>query len=613
MTSYIPSGKISWTHFPPLAAAGLVLSFCMAYALYQCEARFYYWLLTPVVLSLPLMGTLLLAIYFGRCRSPLVAGSVGVLFMTCYYAGYWLFSYHFNIVAMGRFGQNLLMQVTGQSGPIGYFILRCKMTGNGMLVEAVPLIVLNAAMRGLEFGVLLAMGLYGGRRFARRAYFEDHGRWASSMAFLFQPHELPLVLAAVERQEWPLLNAITKQTVTAEQRRGGGMLFRVEYLPRSSDQPAYVTVEGPVLRHARPLLSVLPVLGRWVTRFVSQRFIDANSLRELSQYVGGFDLPMAAGAAEVPSTSAGDAPAAPAELRYWSPDQRVEQVSATRGLTSILGEAGLIGAMPDRHGGDFRDRASAASAFMIGRWPDSGLDGIEGVDASLCYPAEANARVPLKRLSRLEAILAYVMVGCWLSASASRFIGGGYRQSGDVASADLAHFVGVSLFILGSADLLFLCIGYRWFQRLRLLRHFARRAGSLLLRDQPGTSRDVVRLEDAMTFHVSKITPEDWGICLFDKPRRRLLIEGVSHRYVIRGQDVTELRPAHAGASTSAYVRWRVGAEELSIVLNRPNMGHVLFYTISRVPLIGFPLRPFTGNGSVKLANRFAAALGFIP
>jgi hypothetical protein len=340
--------------------------------------------------------------------------------------------------------------------------------------------------------------------------------------------------------------------------------------------------------------------------------IDAASLRELSRHVGGFDMPVALEAsvadADVnPEASAAAAAAFP--LAYWGPDQSVHQVPTTRAIRSILGESGLLGGMmPAQSASDFRDRASAATTAIIGPWPESGLAGIEGVDASLCSPAETDPRPVLKRLSSLEVILSYVFLGCCIAGSASIYITAGFRESGDRPSADLSRFVGRSIGTFGILILIFQIFGFRWFQGRRLLRRFARRSGSLLT--SPNGDRLVIRLEDAATFHLPKFTPEDWCVCALDPVRRRLLIEGVSHRYVVRAQDVVGVWPVPRGSSTSIFIQWRVGAEELLVALNRPNMGHVFLYTLSRSPLIGLPLRPFSGHGSMKLARKFVAALG---
>ena len=67
----------------------------------------------------------------------------------------------------------------------------------------------------------------------------------------------------------------------------------------------------------------------------------------------------------------------------------------------MIGESGLLGKMAPVTGVDFRESASRATAALIDRWPDSGLPGLEGVDSSLCFPAEPNPRAALKRFSAL--------------------------------------------------------------------------------------------------------------------------------------------------------------------------------------------------------------------
>src|SRR6476661_6747759 len=44
------------------------------------------------------------------------------------------------------------------------------------------------------------------------------------------------------------------------------------------------------------------------------------------------------------------------------------------------------------------------------RWPDSGLEGIEGVEASLCSPAEPDARKTLRGYSMLQNLVAFIFL-----------------------------------------------------------------------------------------------------------------------------------------------------------------------------------------------------------
>ena len=59
--------------------------------------------------------------------------------------------------------------MTGEKGFLGYFLLRCKLASNDLPTDSMGFMIANIGARGLEFGILLAMGLYTGRRLARRA------------------------------------------------------------------------------------------------------------------------------------------------------------------------------------------------------------------------------------------------------------------------------------------------------------------------------------------------------------------------------------------------------------------------------------------------------------
>jgi hypothetical protein len=81
----------------------------------------------------------------------------------------------------------------------------------------------------------------------------------------------------------------------------------------------------------------------------------------------------------------------------------------------------------------------------------------------------------------------------------------------------------------------------------------------------------VLRVEDARTYHKRKLTGEDIGIALLDPEHRRILFEGLSHRYVIRGEDVTCFWPLQAHEVISIRIDYRIGEERLALVLATTN------------------------------------------
>jgi hypothetical protein len=96
------------------------------------------------------------------------------------------------------------------------------------------------------------------------------------------------------------------------------------------------------------------------------------------------------------------------------------------------------------------------------------------------------------------------------------------------------------------------------------------RPGSLLEHggDLPSA---VLRVEDARTYHKQKLSGEDLGIALFDRENRRILLEGLSHRYVIRGEDVASFWPLQTGEVISVRIDYRIGDVLLPVVLATRN------------------------------------------
>jgi hypothetical protein len=106
--------------------------------------------------------------------------------------------------------------------------------------------------------------------------------------------------------------------------------------------------------------------------------------------------------------------------------------------------------------------------------------------------------------------------------------------------------------------------------RRELLRaRLQNRPGSLLSRRH--SELLMVSIEDTQTVEVTKVEPEDCGICAIEPAERRLLIEGCAYRYIIRGEDVVFLaaraQSAYSGVDfcyrvdeLELWLRWRPGS-----------------------------------------------------
>lgn len=595
---YVPSGRADWPVLLPLSVAAMAVAVGMGFLLHLADLGAYLLVATPALLGIPVFAALVAAVYLGKCRSVGWAWALGATLALTYYLSYWALSYHFRVVAAGPRFMAAVADAGGGPGVVGYFVFRCRIALNGVALDSLRWQLLVVAGRGLELGVLLAMGLYGARRLAGRVFFEEHGRWASSNAFMFTPAELPDVLAAVESGDWERLDRIEKRTPTREQRRQGGMIFRVEFLPRAADLPVYATVEGPCLRRARRLLMMAPALGRLVRRDVDQRRVPPGAARQLARHVGMIDL--------------GDAPPADragGAVPYWSGDSRAAASPHGGLIRSMFREVGLTGVTyVGEGGGDFRDAASAASLAALAAAREAGEDGVA---ASLCYRVTDNALPALRRTSRVETGICWTLVGVALAgvpiaafAPAAWEWHSRYLPGLETMMLIWMAFTAAALALVVSSGLI---------HRRLLGRRFRTRPDCVLAKE---LRPFVVRVEDPATYHVCKQTPEDWGLCVLDCSNRRLLVEGVSHRYVVHARDVTALVPLVSGASQSVRVDCCVaagvgdgGGEAFSFVLHRYANGATILYGFAILPLLNLVLLPYVRRGSARFRAKIAGAL----
>jgi hypothetical protein len=168
----------------------------------------------------------------------------------------------------------------------------------------------------------------------------------------------------------------------------------------------------------------------------------------------------------------------------------------------------------------------------------------------------------------------------------------------------LLILVSMGMLVLSLSCLAVLMFFYRPIQMWRLAHHFAKR-GDALFTSRTQLKCELLRVEDPKTFHITKSTPEDVGIAAFDHGNHRLLLEGVSHRYVIRGQDVCYLRPLQGTSSIGAEIGCRVMDVEFALVVYRFSMINVVLYAFTTFPLLGFMMKGFT----VAPSRRFTMKL----
>jgi hypothetical protein len=200
------------------------------------------------------------------------------------------------------------------------------------------------------------------------------------------------------------------------------------------------------------------------------------------------------------------------------------------------------------------------------------------VDASSCLPVEGADRRQVRsnawgrlKLQLLAIVIFFASLGLAAWGASLEDNAGKPTPAGMVLM-----WVGGIAAILDGILMLWTAFAADSLQKRILRRRLIRRPGSFL-EVTGGLKTRLLRLENANTYHVAKTTPEDLCVCAFDPTHKRLLMEGITHRYVIRGDDVTSLWPLQSGPTISLQLAYRIGEEPLTVVLAADNpLFHVL-------------------------------------
>jgi hypothetical protein len=94
-------------------------------------------------------------------------------------------------------------------------------------------------------------------------------------------------------------------------------------------------------------------------------------------------------------------------------------------------------------------------------------------------------------------------------------------------------------------------------------------------------------VEDARTFTTMKIAPEDFAYIGFDAANRRVILEGVTFRYVIHAHDVLSVGQATGAATTGVQIVFRVARVIVGITLQYDSVWNEL-----KKQTIGFGVDP---------------------
>jgi hypothetical protein len=207
---------------------------------------------------------------------------------------------------------------------------------------------------------------------------------------------------------------------------------------------------------------------------------------------------------------------------------------------------------------DFRQAAVEESLRIIEAHPGRPIDDL-GV--SLVLPADVAGPARLRHIGRMTLLrlvlgIAGLALGALLAAVESTL-------SRDWLIPQWLTMTVALCCTLGGIGLLFasvFCV--RWGVRRHLGERYeaVRRMSNL-------RSPLCVGVEDARTFTTMKLAPEDFAYIAFDAANRRLILEGLTFRYVILAKDLLSVGQATGVTTTGVQIVFRVARVVVGITL----------------------------------------------
>lgn len=622
--SYRPSGRIDANRTAPLLATGILVALAMARVLLLAEADFYYFVVVPMFVGAPAFGAVFVAVRFGRCRNTLAGAALGLLILSTYYLGYWGMSYRAFLDA-SPVSEIYLRAVGGSSSPWGYFLMRCRTNtvssspGSDSAKEPGAVDeIFQYIFFGMEAALLLGLGTFVGYASSGGAavYYERSGRWARSLRIRWSADHGEEIVSALDRLDWDAIARLPRLPLLNDA-QAPGLEARLYYLEGAAE-PVFFNLVATNVKNApwippgakgfliqktiAKMIRFDPIEARAIARaFPEMGEATARALGAEGPSVAGASAEATGATTPLPGVSAAVIP--PASV---APERPV--IEYAPGLKGHLQRAGLLSATV--RGPEFRERAVAASLDAVRRIgsfarlddaPISFCLKIEGPGASKEDLREA-ARAQLKLLvGVLVAIFLGLGTGAGAGLASESLKKRGVTTFGGIDAEIpliVATCLGIATFLGAVAVFLF----HAQIARRGLARRLLGRAGALFPRNDP-RPRLAVGIEDLSTFHVRKPHPEDYGVLLIDERGRRLLIEGVTHRYQIRNADVLGLRPLQGAATPGVELRYSAGGEPLALAITTASSTTSAF-TASQ----GGSAK----SGSEALQKKLSKALGLI-
>lgn len=183
---YVPSGRVDWLKFLPLLLLSLLCAAVLAAALYGLYFEGWYLIiLVPAIAAMLLSVMLSFAVRAGKCRSPLLAGALGLVAGVVMYIGY----YYIGMVAMlGPQYATRLDLLPAYISWRAHVDVQHDVGGPRLPHDQdsadAPM---NWFLFAFELGLVLFVTLLVTRRRASRAFCESCGSWKTQHVALFAP------------------------------------------------------------------------------------------------------------------------------------------------------------------------------------------------------------------------------------------------------------------------------------------------------------------------------------------------------------------------------------------------------------------------------------------
>jgi hypothetical protein len=527
--------------FVPLFLFSLAVAFGMAVALYYISSRWYLFFITPLLFCLPVLGVIYITIRGGRCRSGILAGIVGLVMMLSYYGGYWELNYLSFLSFYEEKAQPVLEYETGSKGFWGFIQFYCK----NSTIESYPGPnfkdkkpdkadeIFSYILYSGELIILLVFGARMSYVLSQRVFFESIKRWAKAKTVRFRVSDLEELQRIIHQKDWAGLRKLPKLPKLGQQT--AYLEFITEY-PKKADAalPIYVSVKSTIWGDKPPIQ----------TKAKSSKSIFAQFVIKQMTLAGG----QLQGIAEA------------------LPELKIPCSGQTTGFAVAAGQNRTQ--THPASTGDFRDQAVAASVSQVGHWTST---NISDMDASVCLSIPAEHRVSIKKMALTKIGILVIAIVCLFGGLCIASLGTSFTME---QSKDLAP-LGIVIVSIGAAisvSAILTVFGQIFIFKTILKRRLLHRPGSLFEPSHPPKLK-MAMLEDSSTYHLHKLATEDVCLYYIDKQRQRLMMEGCTHRYIIRGRDITRLESLKSGPEIAIGIFFKIGDTELAIVLHIESMG----------------------------------------